>query len=64
MKALLLKGKSARDLKWLMKLAAKLGIEVSPLSLEMYEDLALAKAIDEGRKNDFVDVDEVLKSLK
>ena len=47
-----------------MKFAAWLGIEVSPLSLDMIEDLALAAAIEEGQKNDFVDVDEVLKKLK
>lgn len=52
------------DLRLLLELATKLGIKARLLDEEEAEDMAMVRAIDEGRTGAYVDPDEFLDQLK
>lgn len=63
MEAIVLKGKSKENLKLIIELAKKLGVEVSILSEKASEEIALASAINEGKTGKFVDPSSFMNSL-
>jgi len=64
MKTAIFKSSSKSDLDLLVKLAKKLGIEVSLLSNDEVEDKALSNAIRMGRTGKHIDTDTFLQDLK
>jgi len=64
METILLKSNSKDDLNLLMKLAKKLGIEVSVLSDEVAEEISLVNAIKKGKTGKLVDTNKMLEGLK
>ena len=55
--------KSGADKKLLVDIAKRLGLSSKVLTKQEKEDIALAKAIDEGRKSGYEDEKTVLKTL-
>ena len=47
----------------LINLANRLGLSTKVLTIEDKEDIALAKAIEEGRKSGYVSEDKVINTL-
>ena len=64
MDTLILKSRSKDDLQLFFTLAEKAGIIARFLSKDEKEDIALARAIDEGRTGEYVDTDEFIKELR
>lgn len=64
METVVLKSNSSESLNLLIKLAEKLGIEVSILSKESTEDIALANAIKTGRTGQNIDTANFLKQIR
>jgi len=64
METILLKSDSKDDINLLMKLAKKLGIEVSILSDEVAEEIAMVEAIKKGRTGKLVNTQKLLEKLK
>ncbi|MEO6130666.1 MAG: hypothetical protein ABIQ02_02375 [Saprospiraceae bacterium] len=64
METIVLKSNSKDDLILLMKLARKLGIEVSVLSEEIAEEISFIHAIKKGRTWKLVDTNKMLQTLK
>jgi len=64
MKTLVVTSDNANELKVLKYLAEKMGMEAEMLSEEEKEDMGLLKAMMEGKQNDYVSEDEVLKALR
>lgn len=64
MNTLVVTSDNDKELKVLKYLAEKMGMEAEVLSKEDKEDIGLLKAMIEGRKNDLVSEDEVLKALR
>lgn len=64
MEALLLKSEFKADLKQLMELAIKLGINVKALSVEEMEDIGIAHSIKNRKTGNFFDSDEFLERLR
>ena len=64
METVVLKSSSKDSLNLLVKLAKKLGIEVSFLSEQASEDIAMANAIKKGKTGQYVDTNEFLKELR
>jgi hypothetical protein len=56
--------KSKTDLKFFQQLAKRLGLKTTELTEDEKEDIALAKAIKEAKKGDFVGREEVIKALR
>jgi hypothetical protein len=56
--------KSKTDLKFFQQLAKRLGLKTTELTDDEKEDIALAKAIKEAKKGDFVSREEVIKALR
>jgi hypothetical protein len=63
MGTVVLKGNSKENLDLIILLAQKLGVEVSILSEQAAEDIALAAAIKNGRTGEIIDTDDFLKEL-
>ena len=63
MGTVVLKGTSKENLDLIILLAQKLGVEVSVLSEQAAEDIALAAAIKNGRTGEIIDTDDFLKEL-
>jgi len=64
MESAILSAESKRDLKLLIELAEKIGIKARFLDKDSMEDLAIARAIDEGKTDEFIDTEDFLNSLK
>lgn len=64
MNTLVITSENDKELKVLKYLAEKMGMETEVLSKEDKEDIGLLKAMIDGRKNDLVSEDEVLKALR
>ncbi len=64
MQTLVLRSDSESDLKLLMQLAQKLGIEVKFLTEEEKEDLGMLNAINEGRTGEYIHTSDFLKNLR
>lgn len=64
MQTALLKSKSKNDLKLLLDLARKIGIDVRQLTDEETEDLGLVNAIKRGRTGEKVDIKKYLQKLR
>jgi hypothetical protein len=64
MKTLVVTSDNDNELKVLKYLAKKMGMEAEVLSEDEKEDIGLLKAMLEGKKNDHVSEDEVLKALR
>ncbi len=64
MKTLVVTSDNYNELKVLKYLAEKLGMEADVLSEEEKEDIGLLKAMLEGKQEDYVSEDEVLKALR
>ncbi len=64
MKTLVVTSDNANELKVLKYLAEKMGMAAEVLSEEEKEDMGLLKAMMEGKQNDYVSEDEVLKALR
>ena len=59
----ILDSKKKKDIELLSDFAKKNNINIKFINNEDFEDYALSQAIKEGRKDDFVDVDEFLNEL-
>ena len=64
MKTLVITSKSVRELKVLQFLAEKMGMKVKVLTEEDKEDIGLLKAMLQGRKEEYVEEEEVFKILR
>ncbi len=64
METALLKSKSKPDLRLLLNLAKKIGVESKILSADDMEEICIARAIQKGRTGEFVDQTEFLRKLK
>lgn len=64
MKTLVVTSDNDNELKVLKYLAKKMGMEAEVLSEDEKEDIGLLKAMLEGKKNDYVSEDEVIKALR
>ncbi len=64
MAAVIIFGKSKKDIQLLITIAEKMGLNTKVLAKHECEDFSLAKAITEGATGEFIDTDEFLKSLK
>lgn len=64
MDTILLKAKSKENLNLLIALAKKLGVEVSVLSENDKEDIAMMAAIKKGKTGKLVDADNFSEALK
>jgi aspartate/methionine/tyrosine aminotransferase len=63
METLVIKTNSKENLSQLVQYAKELGLEVSVLSDEAYEDIALANAVREGESGEIVDTETFLRDL-
>ncbi len=64
MKTLIITSDNDNELKVLQYLAEKMGMAAEVLPEEDKEDIGLLKAMLEGRKEDYVSEEEVLKALR
>ncbi len=64
MKTLVVTSDNDNELKVLRYLAKKMGMEAEVLSEDEKEDIGLLKAMLEGKKNDYVSENEILKVLR
>lgn len=64
MQTAILKSKSKSDLKLILELAAKIGVDTRVLKDTEVQDIAFAFAIKQGRTKEYVDVSSYLKKLK
>ena len=64
MKTLVVTSDNYNELKVLKYLAEKMGMEADVLSEEDKEDIGLLKAMLEGKQEDYVSEDEILKALR
>ena len=64
MDSVLLKTKSKENLDLLIKLAQKLGVEVSVISKKTSEDIAMAAAIQDGKTGQLIDTENFVNELK
>jgi hypothetical protein len=64
MKTAILSSEKEADLRLLLELASKIGINARLLDDEEAEDLGLVRAIEQGRTGKYVDPDEFLGQLK
>jgi len=60
----ILKGNSKADIKMLIDLAKKIGIDAKILTQEEIEDVGMAYAIKEGETGQYVDIDSFINELK
>ena len=63
MNTVLLKSNSKDDLLLLIKLADKLGVKAEMLTEKDVEDICLARAIKEGKTNEYVTTEDVIQKL-
>lgn len=64
MEAVIIKSGSKSQLKHLLAIAKELGMDIEKVGAQALEDMALAKAMDEGRTGKFVDNADFVKKLK
>jgi len=64
MEAVLLNSDSKSDMKLLLDLARKIGINARILSESEIEDIGLVNAIQQGETNEFIDNGAYLKKLR
>lgn len=64
MQTAIVKSKSKGDLKLLLELARKIGIDVRPLTKEETEDIGLINAIRKGKTGETVDIGKYLQKLR
>lgn len=60
----ILKSKSKNDLKLLLDLAKKIGIDARQLTAEEAEEIGLVNAIKKGRTGESVDINKYLQKLR
>jgi hypothetical protein len=64
METAIISGNSKKDIQLLIAIAEKMGIRAKFLSKDDLEDIGMAKAIDDGKTGEYVDIEEFLNSLK
>ena len=64
MQTAILKSNSDTDLKLLIELAQKIGIEAKILSENELEDFGIAMAVKEGRTGEYIDSNSYIKKLR
>jgi hypothetical protein len=64
METAIISGNSKKDIQLLITIAEKMGIRAKFLSKDDLEDIGMAKAIDDGKTGEYVDIEEFLNSLK
>ena len=64
METTIISGNSKKDIQLLLTIAEKMGIKAKFLSKDDLEDIAMAKAIDDGKTGEYVNTEEFLNSLK
>ena len=64
MESAIITGKSKKDIRLLVAIAEKMGINAKFISQQDMEDFALGKAIKEGETGELIDTSEFLKSIK
>jgi hypothetical protein len=64
MTSLLISATKKTDIKLLTDLANRIGVKVKTLSEDDLLDIGLLKAMEEGRKSEYVSREQVMKKLK
>ena len=64
MESAIITGKSQKDIRLLIAIAEKMGINAKFISQEDMADFALGTAIKEGETGEMIDTSEFLKSIK
>ena len=64
METVLIENSKKSDIEFIRHFAKKMGLKSKVLTLEEKEDIALGKAIEEGRKGEYVDKETVIKALR
>ncbi|MBI2966617.1 MAG: hypothetical protein HYY40_02230 [Bacteroidetes bacterium] len=64
METMVIDVKSKSDKIFIRQFAKRMGYKARVLQLEEIEDIALGKAIKEGRKGDYVDRETVMNALR
>jgi hypothetical protein len=64
MEAIILKPKNKQDMKFIMELAKKTGIPAAKMSLEDFEDIALAELMKKERTGKTVSEATIMKKLQ
>jgi hypothetical protein len=63
MKRLILSPENEQELTFLKQLLEKMGVKTEELTEEDIEDLGLLKAMEEGKKGDYIEENEIRKTL-
>jgi hypothetical protein len=63
MKRLILSPENEQELTFLKQLLDKMGVKTEELTEEDIEDLGLLKAMEEGKKGDYIEENEIRKTL-
>ena len=64
METVLIEVSNNSDIGFIRQFATRLGLKSKVLTLEEKEDIALGRAIEEGRKGEYVDKETVIKVLR
>ena len=64
MQTVILNSNSKSDLKLIIDLAKKIGVDTKVLSESEIEDIGLAYAIKEGRTKEYIDPEKFIKKLR
>ena len=64
METVLIEVSNNSDIGFIRQFATRLGLKSKVLTLEEKEDIALGRAIEEGRKGEYVDKETVIKALR
>ena len=64
METVLIETSKKGDIEFIRQFAKRMGLKSKVLTLEEKEDIALGKAIEEGRKGEYVDKEKVIKALR
>jgi len=64
METLILTGDKKSEMRLIAGIARKFGLKTRKLTLSEIEDIALLKAIKDGETKEYVDTDEITKSLR
>jgi hypothetical protein len=64
MEAAIISGNSKKDIRLLISIAKKMGLDVKSISGSDIENAVISTAIKEGETGEFIDINEFLKALK
>ena len=64
MQTAIINSNSKSDLKLLLELAKKIGVQTKVLTQTEIEEMGLAKAIKQGRTGEYIDTSSYLKKLR